>query len=80
MVKQDEKTGKWYVKYNYKDPVTGKWKSNFKRGFKLKREAVEYEAKMKTESSEVKEGAVSSSIKFSDVAKLWEDTLESSEV
>ena len=80
MVKQDEKTGKWYVKYNYKDHVTGKWKSNFKRGFKLKREAVEYEAKMKTESSEVKEGAVSSSIKFSDVAKLWEDTLESSEV
>ena len=69
MVKQDKNTGKWYVKYNYKDPVTGKWKSNFKRGFKLKREAVDYEVKMKKEYSEVKEGTVFYEINISEIEK-----------
>ena len=34
------------------DPVTGKWKSNFKRGFKLKRDAVQFEKSIKDELSE----------------------------
>lgn len=80
MIKQDEKTGKWYVKYNYKDPVTGKWKSNFKRGFKLKRDAAQFEKSIKDELSESTGGNLHSSIKFSDVAALWEDTIESSPV
>ena len=41
-VYKDEKTNTWYVKSRYKD-WTGKTKHLTKRGFALKREAVEWE-------------------------------------
>ena len=42
-VYKDEKTNTWYVKSRYKD-WTGKSKHLMKRGFALKREAVDWEA------------------------------------
>lgn len=40
---KDNKTGKWYVKINYKD-FKGKSRQKLKRGFNLKREAQEFES------------------------------------
>lgn len=78
MIGYDKKRKTYFVKWNYKDPYTGKWKANFKRGFKLKREAAEFETEIKIKKKENTEDLVSSSIKFSDMAKLWEDTIQSS--
>ena len=45
-VYKDEKNGTWYAKFSYKD-WTGTKKWNMKRGFKTKREAVQYEHEFK---------------------------------
>ena len=50
MIGYDEQRKTYYVQYKFKDPVTDKWHTTKKRGFKLKREAKEYEAKMISES------------------------------
>ena len=42
----DEKQKTWYCKFRYTD-WTGESKSTSKRGFKLKREAIAYEAEYK---------------------------------
>lgn len=77
MIGYDEKRKTYFVKSNRKDQYTGKWKTTYKRGFKLKREAVEYETKLKSELNNTTD-LVSSNMKFSDMAKLWEDTIQSS--
>ena len=47
MIGYDKTRKTYYVKWNFRDPVTGKWKTTHKRGFKLKREATEFEASIK---------------------------------
>ncbi len=44
---KDAKTGTWYAKFNYKDEK-GESKTKFKRGFKRKRDALDFEAEFKT--------------------------------
>lgn len=44
MIGYDEKRKTYFVQYKVKDPITGKWRTTMKRGFKLKREAKDYEA------------------------------------
>ena len=78
MIGYDSKRKTYFVKSSIKDPYTGKWKTTHKRGFKLKREAAEYEAKLKIKKEENKEDLLSSTVKFSEVASLWEDTIQSS--
>lgn len=43
-VYKDEKRNTWYVSINVKDANTEKWKKQFKRGFRTKKEAKEWEA------------------------------------
>lgn len=43
-VYKDEKRGTWYAAVSVKDAVTGKFKVKKKRGFKLKRDAMQWEA------------------------------------
>lgn len=50
MIGYDEQRKTYYVQYKFKDPVTDKWHTTKKRGFKLKREAKEYEAKIISEN------------------------------
>lgn len=76
MIGYDKQRKTYFVKHNYKDPLTGKWKAKFKRGFKLKREAVDYETQLKSQSKDG--GMISSQMKFSEMAALWEDTIQSS--
>lgn len=85
MIGYDKERKTYFVKHNYKDPLTGKWKAKFKRGFKLKREAAEYETKLKSDdiNPDKSTGAgalISSRTTFAEVAALWEDTIESSPV
>lgn len=40
---RDKKTNKWVVKYSYKNPLDGKFHGKTKRGFKTKKEALEWE-------------------------------------
>lgn len=84
MIGYDKERKTYFVKHNYKDPLTGKWKAKFKRGFKLKREAAEYETKLKAEDirPDKTTGAgniLSSKTTFAEVVALWEDTILSSE-
>lgn len=66
---KDEERKTWYVKFNYKD-WTGKNKQKLKRGFKTKREALEFE-RMFLESLQ----GVNTDMKFSQLAASFlEDT------
>ncbi|MFI3255001.1 MAG: site-specific integrase [Eubacteriales bacterium] len=56
---KDEKTGKWYVFFYYRDH-TGKNKGKTKRGFPTKREALEWEREFKQTQSENLEMSFSS--------------------
>ena len=47
---KDEKQGTWYVSFRYVD-WTGEKKQKLKRGFRTKREALEYEAEFKRKAS-----------------------------
>lgn len=75
MIGYDEKRKTYFVQYKVKD-IHGKWKTTMKRGFKLKREAVEYEASLKLEK---KEEIVPTSKTFDQIMQEWEISIESSE-
>ena len=49
-VYKDTKQGTWYVSFRYVD-WTGEKKQKLKRGFRTKREALEYEAEFKRKAS-----------------------------
>lgn len=67
MIRYDEKRKTYYVQIDTKDPVTLKRKTVKKRGFKLKREAKEWEADyLKSKQS-------NTGITFMEMVKLWED-------
>ncbi len=74
MIGYDEKRKTYYVQYKIKDNLNGKWHTTMKRGFKLKREAVEYEAQLKLH----KHDKTTVSKTFSDMVELWENNIESS--
>lgn len=74
MIGYDEKRKTYYVSFKYKDALTGKWHTTKKRGFALKREAVEYESKINLENK-----TSNTAMSFLEMASLWEDNLESSE-
>ena len=42
MIGYDEKRKTYFVQYQVKDPLTGKWNTRKKRGFKLKRDAAQF--------------------------------------
>lgn len=77
MIGYDKERKTYFVQYRVKDPLTGKYLFRKKRGFKLKREAVEFESKTKLETETIKAGGISSTMKFSEVADLWEETIQS---
>lgn len=52
MIGYDKQRKTYFVQYKYKDE-TGKWKTTMKRGFKLKREAMEYEAKIRLNPEDI---------------------------
>lgn len=79
MIYYDKERKTYYVQYQIKDPLSGKWLTRKKRGFKLKREAADYETKVKAEIREGNSNDISSQMKFSDVATLWEETIQSSD-
>lgn len=78
MIGYDEKRKTYFVQVTVRDPVTDKKKFIKKRGFKLKREAVEEEAKLKLQKSD---SSITSNINisFREMAAIWEETIESSE-
>lgn len=78
MIGYDSKQKTYFVQVTVRDPLTNKKKFIKKRGFKLKREATEYELNLKLKKNE---GTIdfSTNITFKEMASLWEETLESSE-
>lgn len=44
---KDKDRGTWYVKYQSRDPLTGQRKQVLKRGFRTRRDALDYEAKQR---------------------------------
>ncbi len=77
MISYDNKRKTYEVRFKYKDPLTNKQKVVHKRGFKLKREAVEFEANLNINK---KIATSNTDLSFKEMANLWEETLESSEV
>lgn len=79
MIGYDSKRKTYFVQVTTKDPLTNKKKCIKKRGFKLKREAVEEEAKLKMQKND---STISSNtnLTFKEMSELWEETIESSEV
>ena len=77
MIRYDEKRKTYFVQFKYRDPYTNKQKIITKRGFKLKREAVEYESKLKLSKSS---STSNTNMTFKEMAAIWEDTIESSEI
>lgn len=76
MIGYDEERKTYYVQIKVKDPITGKWHTKKKRGFKLKREAVAYEAQLKLEL-----GANNSNetgMTFKEALHMWEDNNQAS--
>ena len=51
MIGYDKERKTYFVQYQVKDPLTGKWSTKKKRGFKLKRDAAQYEASVKIEKT-----------------------------
>lgn len=79
MIGYDEKRKTYFVKVKYRDPLTNEQKQVFRRGFKLKREAAEVETQLK--SDKINNNITSNTtMTFKDVALVWEETIESSEV
>lgn len=75
MIGFDEKRKTYFVQVSVRDPVTDKKKFIKKRGFKLKREALEFEHELRY--GEKKPQTLSHSTRFCDIVALWEDTLQS---
>ena len=65
---KDEARGTWYVSFHYND-WTGKNKRKLKRGFRTRREALEYEQKFLLQQ------ATNLDMRFEDFYKLYEDDL-----
>ncbi len=78
MIGYDEKRKTYFVKVKYRDPLTNEQKQILRRGFKLKREAVEEEAKLKLQKND-SSITTNTNITFKEMATLWEETIESSE-
>jgi len=70
---KDTQRGTWYVKFQVTDPLTGKRRAVLRRGFATKREALDYEAKHRTEGAETRHTA------FCVVFEEWLKSLEASE-
>ncbi len=77
MIGYDNQRKTYYVLIETKDALTGKRKQIKKRGFKLKREAVEFESQMNLKKNEGNVTTVAN-MTFHQMASLWEDTIESS--
>lgn len=69
-----DKNGTWYYSYKRRDPVTGGWKNIKKRGFRTKAEA------KAAEREAMASGASSTSTTFAEMAKLWEEFTNCSEI
>ena len=72
MIRYDEKRKTYFVQIETKDPVTGKRKQVTKRGFKLKREAKEWEADY------LKAKELPTSATFKEIVSLWESSNDAS--
>ena len=66
---KDEARGTWYVSFHYND-WTGKNKRKLKRGFRTRREALEYEQKFLLQQ------AINLDMRFEDFYKLYEEDLK----
>ncbi len=73
MIKYDNQRKTYFVQYKVKDVLTGKWHTTCKRGFKLKREAVEYESQLNLNKQ-----TKAPTKTFRDMISLWEDNIQSS--
>lgn len=69
---KDEARGTWYVSFHYND-WTGKNKRKLKRGFRTRREALEYEQKFLLQQ------ATNLDMMFADFYKLYEEDLKPKE-
>ena len=63
---KDEARGTWYVSFHYND-WTGKNRRKLKRGFRTRKEALEYEQKFRLQQ------ATNLDMNFADFYKLYED-------
>lgn len=72
-VYKDKKRGTWYVSYSVKDPVTNKFLHKTKRGFESSRAAKAWERENRSDTGS------EAPTTFRDVAKIWEEYLQSSE-
>lgn len=66
---KDEARGTWYVSFHYND-WTGKNKRKLKRGFRTRKEALEYEQKFLLQQ------ATNLDMRFEDFYKLYEEDLK----
>ena len=66
---KDEARGTWYVSFHYND-WTGKNKRKLKRGFRTRKEALEYEQKFLLQQ------ATNLDMRFADFYKLYEEDLK----
>lgn len=66
---KDEARGTWYVSFHYND-WTGKNKRKLKRGFRTRKEALEYEQKFLLQQ------AINLDMRFADFYKLYEEDLK----
>lgn len=66
---KDEERGTWYVSFHYND-WTGKNKRKLKRGFRTRKEALEYEQKFLLQQ------ATNLDMRFEDFYKLYEEDLK----
>ena len=78
MIGYDEKRKTYFVQVKYVDAITGKQHTKKKRGFKLKREAVQYEASFKLNINNEQQ-SIGATVTFREIVSLWEDTIESSQ-
>ena len=67
-----DKNGTWFYSFQKKDPLTGKYRHIHKRGFKTKREA--------NQALRDAEGKTSSTATFREMAQLWEQHKQSSDL
>lgn len=73
MIGFDEQRKTYWVQLKVKDPVSDKWRTVKKRGFKLKREAKEWEA-----AHTIDDPSLSLSKTFLEVAQEWERSQQAS--
>ena len=66
---KDEARGTWYVSFHYND-WTGKNKRKLKRGFRTRKEALEYGQKFRLQQ------ATNLDMNFADFYKLYEDDMK----